>query len=117
MKTLYMKRINLGLLIHLDLEKKKKLLVEIKHELWIKKMEGEWNRYALQRGFLREIALAAEKKGLSLLNKLYSVNPAILFDLLGEGINTEKVEKSFIKAYEKDNLEFEKYLSKKQKNL
>jgi len=97
--------------------KEEEIISRDKHELWIKKMGGEWNRYALQRGSLREFALAAEKKGLSLLNKLYSVNKVILYDLLKEEISSEKVEESFIKAYKKGNLEFEKYFSKKQKNL
>ena len=81
------------------------------HELWIKDRSGEWGRYILQRGILRELATTAKEHPLDLSSKLTTINENILYYGAREGINLEDMKKAFIEAFQKEKEDFEKYFA------
>ncbi|MEK6917327.1 MAG: hypothetical protein AABW51_00075 [Nanoarchaeota archaeon] len=71
------------------------------HELWVKERRGEWNRYMIGRGILKELARTSrEDRG----RKLETIHPGIRIELelLGTGLNIDSLGVAISQAYIED---------------
>ncbi|HUW43976.1 MAG TPA: hypothetical protein VMV95_03395 [Bacillota bacterium] len=86
------------------------------HELWLKEKDGEWNRYMLPRGVLRELArTVSDNDVFGLISKLDNFNTSIYTDFARKKIFLGDVAQAFLKAYQKEEEEVEKYFSEQKK--
>ena len=86
------------------------------HELWLKYKNGEWNRYIIQRGILKDLSKVANDES-RLVDMLSRINPYILNDRGREGISLEEIGQAVLEAYQNEEQDFEKYLVEQRTNL
>lgn len=86
------------------------------HELWLKDKDGEWYRYIIPKGVLKELARTmGDNDLLGLINKINNLNFSISDNFSTSKISFTEVGKAFLKAYQKEEEEVEKYLSEQRK--
>ncbi len=88
------------------------------HELWIKDESGEWNRYIIQRGILKDLANTVkndDRHFSKLVNLLNTFNRFIYPALLEGEATLEELGRAFIGAYQKEEEDYERYLAERKK--
>jgi hypothetical protein len=78
------------------------------HELWLKE-GGEWQRYIIQRGILRELERAARQNASELLSMLNNVNTHIYPGMSKAGVNLKDVAEAIVGACEQEDNAFEAF--------
>jgi hypothetical protein len=84
------------------------------HELWIKDLKGEWKRYIIQRGILKDLSRVANDKS-KLVDMLNRINPYVLNDMERDRISLQEVGQAVLGAYQKEEQDFEGYLAEQKK--
>ena len=94
--------------------KEDKIISHEDHELWIKD-NGEWNRYIIPMGILKELVLTSQGKSpLDLSRKLMGINEGIFHDINKGIANLDDIMEAFASAYRKQENDFEKYLAEQK---
>lgn len=99
-----------------ELGKENEVISGEDHELWLKDETGEWNRYIIQRGILRDLSKRVEEDLSGLVDMLNRINPFILTDMEREGITLKDVNKAVLGAYQKEEEDFKKYLTEQKRD-
>ncbi len=81
--SLYEKdRVKITYLHSLEPGKENEIISGEDHELWLGKEDGEWDKYIIPRGVLKELARTVrDKDGHGLISKLDAINLLIIKDI------------------------------------